>query len=309
MPQSPHASPSAFNALSRAPLAVVERHGARLAERSRRSAQSAQCTRNSETSRRASGCGASRTPTGLRNATGRRWWPRPASSPTERSRCLTRSRLAANWASCGIALTLGRRRCSSCSSLTTSATSTTSRAATGLARRPQALLARRRPRDQPRADRTGQRAAGRPARPLRRPWPQRDAALAARAAHPRLRRRADGPRRRAARLVHAVARGTRAPGVARAARAPVRACDRLARRADARQSRLRASARAAAVGRLRPRPPDPGGASRPAASRHRPPSAPRRCSARRRRASRCRTGRRRRACRRRWRRPRARAPR
>ena len=47
------------------------------------------------------------------------------------------------------------------------------------------------PETRARGDRAWSRAARRPRRPLRRAWPQRDAGLAARAARPRLRRRAD----------------------------------------------------------------------------------------------------------------------
>ena len=68
--------------------------------------------------------------------------------------------------------------------------------------------------------------------------PQRDAAVAARAACPRVRRRADGAERRAARLGDAVAPGTSVACAARAARASVRTRDRLARRAGAHPRRL-----------------------------------------------------------------------
>jgi hypothetical protein len=66
--------------------------------------------------------------------------------------------------------------------------------------RPEAHFPLRHPRNRARVDRAGQPASTRARRPLRRMRPQRDAAVAARAARPRFRRRADSAGRRATRL-------------------------------------------------------------------------------------------------------------
>src|SRR5262249_35934591 len=116
--------------------------------------------------------------------------------------------------------------------------------------RPLSVLAAEPPGERTRRHRAGQRAPGRAGRAPRRPGPQRDAALATRAARDRLRRRADRARRRATRLGHTVAPGTRLARAPRLARAAVRARDRLARRAGARPRRVRARARAAALAGL-----------------------------------------------------------
>src|SRR5882724_7688088 len=110
-----------------------------------------------------------------------------------------------------------------------------------------AVVARQHSRDGARADRARRRASRRACRPIRGARPRRDAALAAGAASVGLRRRPHRAGRRAARLGDSVAPGTCPPCAACAARAPVRACDRFARRATPRSKRLRACARAAAV--------------------------------------------------------------
>src|SRR4029079_6532335 len=71
---------------------------------------------------------------------------------------------------------------------------------------------------------------------------------APRRARARLRGRADRAGGRAPHLVDGLARGARTPRAAGAARAPVRARHRLPRRAGSRPGRVRAGARASALG-------------------------------------------------------------
>jgi hypothetical protein len=194
--------------------------------------------------RRACGYGVSTILAGSRGRAGSHSWRRPASSRGARDWSWIRLRRQPAQPRCGNGWTRARRPRPSCSSRITSGTSICSCAATASApSAPAPLLSPRHPRDRAGMDRARQPASGRDRRPLRRTEPQRDAAVAARAACPRLRRRADGAGGRAASLGDPVARAAGVACTTRAARPPVRARDRLARRAGAQPRRLRARPR------------------------------------------------------------------